>query len=45
MRDEEKIKEERAEKHRILHTLWTKAVGTPDYDKSEWRELEEILEK
>lgn len=26
--------------HRLLHTLWTKAVGTKDYDKAEWRELE-----
>ena len=24
----------------LLHRLWTKAVGTPDYDKSEWKELE-----
>jgi hypothetical protein len=30
-------------KHRILHILWTKAVGTPDYDKSQWRELETLL--
>lgn len=25
--------------HRLLHVLWTKAVGTDDYDKAEWREL------
>ena len=24
----------------LLHRLWTKAVGTKDYDKSEWKELE-----
>ena len=44
MTDEE-MREEKAAKHRILHTLWTKAVGTPDYVKSEWKELAEILEK
>jgi hypothetical protein len=33
------------ELHRILHVLWTKAVGKPDYVKSEWMLLEqEILE-
>lgn len=26
--------------HEILHTLWTKAVGTPNYNKREWKELE-----
>lgn len=25
--------------HRAFHDLWSKAVGTPDYDKSEWRRL------
>jgi len=25
--------------HRIFHILWTKAVGTPGYDKDEWKEL------
>ena len=28
---------------RILHVLWTKAVGTDGYIKSEWRELERIV--
>lgn len=32
-----------AEQDRLLHTLWTKAVGTPDYNKAEWRELAKIL--
>ena len=27
-----------------LHTLWTKAVGTKDYVKQEWRELAEMIE-
>ncbi len=29
--------------HALLHRLWTKAVGTLGYDKSEWGALEEIL--
>lgn len=29
--------------HRLLHVLWTKAVGTPGYKKDEWRELESRL--
>jgi hypothetical protein len=24
----------------LLLRLWTKAVGTPDYNKEEWKELE-----
>ena len=27
-------------KDALLHRLWTKAVDTDGYDKSEWRELE-----
>lgn len=26
--------------HELLHKLWTKAVGTADYNKQEWKELE-----
>ncbi len=26
-----------------LHRLWTKAVGTPDYDKEEWKAFECLL--
>lgn len=26
--------------HNLLHTLWTKAVSTPGYNKQEWKELE-----
>jgi NTP pyrophosphatase (non-canonical NTP hydrolase) len=29
--------------HQLLHTLWTKAVGTERYDKAEWKELERVL--
>lgn len=29
--------------HRTLHKLWTKAVGTDDYDKKEWTELERYI--
>lgn len=29
--------------HRLLHILWTKAVGTPGYDKHEWMELEKRI--
>lgn len=27
----------------LFHNLWTKAVGTPDYDKEQWIKLEGIL--
>lgn len=27
----------------LFHRVWTKAVGTPDYKKSEWVELEAKL--
>lgn len=27
----------------ILHELWTKAVGTPGYDKKKWQELEKLV--
>lgn len=27
----------------LLHRLWTKAVGTDDYDKAEWAELEKFV--
>lgn len=26
--------------HELLHRLWSKAVGTPGYDKEEWKRLE-----
>jgi hypothetical protein len=29
--------------HELLHRLWTKAVGTPDYAKEEWMDLEKEL--
>ena len=27
----------------LLHKLWTKYVGTEDYDKSEWRKLDNAI--
>lgn len=30
---------------RVLHTLWSKAVGTEDYDKAEWKRLDAILQE
>jgi len=29
--------------HLSLHRCWTKAVGTKDYRKSDWMELERVL--
>jgi hypothetical protein len=29
---------------RLLHCLWGKAVGTSDYDKREWLDLQEHVE-
>lgn len=29
--------------HKLLHRLWSKAVGTPNYVKADWIELETIL--
>ncbi len=29
--------------HAALHLLWTKAVGTPGYDKKEWQKLEAAI--
>jgi len=26
-----------------MHHLWTKAIGTPNYDKEEWKDLEKDL--
>jgi hypothetical protein len=28
---------------RLLHELWSAAVGTPDYDKASWKQLESEL--
>lgn len=27
----------------LFHALWGKAVGTPDYDKEQWLQLENVL--
>ena len=29
----------------LFHTVWSKAVGTQDYDKRTWQELESQIEK
>jgi len=29
----------------LFHMLWTKAVGTEDYDKQEWKEFQRELLK
>ncbi len=28
------------EHHRMFHRLWTLCVGTPDYNKEHWRQIE-----
>ena len=33
----------REEIQATLHHLWTKAVGTQDYDKKEWQHMEALL--
>ena len=30
--------------HRLLHTLWGRAVGTPGYVKDDWQALQEALQ-
>jgi hypothetical protein len=32
------------EQHELLHRLWSRAVGTPDYHKADWKALERILD-
>ena len=31
--------------HNLFHTLWTKAVDTPDYNKTEWKQLDAVLQE
>lgn len=38
--DEDKRKELR----RLFLTLWDKAVGTPNYDKRQWKDLEYLID-
>jgi hypothetical protein len=33
------------ETEELLHKLWTKAVGTPGYDKSEWKALRRAIDE
>lgn len=30
--------------HELLHNLWTKAAGAPNYDKKQWLALERLLQ-
>jgi hypothetical protein len=39
---DESTVDERAEVHQLFHALWSKASG-PDYDKTEWLRLEQLL--
>ncbi len=29
--------------HQLFHILWTKAVGTVDYDKGEWKQFADFV--
>lgn len=40
---ERKIEKAKQEAHVFLHRLWTKAVGTPNYIKAEWRDLDRAI--
>lgn len=31
--------------HTMLHRLWSKAVGTPTYNKGQWLELDRVIEQ
>jgi hypothetical protein len=31
--------------HTLFHTLWTKAVGTPNYSRTEWQDLQNMLKE
>jgi hypothetical protein len=41
--NEADIKKWKFEVNAALHRLWTKAVGTDDYDKEEWKRLEALI--
>jgi hypothetical protein len=34
----------KADVHHYLHKLWTKAVGTEDYVKQEWKDFAKLLQ-
>jgi len=40
LRNEMRERLSKMETYRLWHTLWTKAVGIPDYSKEEWKELD-----
>lgn len=33
-----------SEIHILFHTLWSKAVGTKDYDKQQWKRFEILID-
>jgi hypothetical protein len=35
---------ERRELEILLHNLWGKAVGTPEYVKNEWKRMQQLIE-
>lgn len=35
--------QQKRELFHLFHSVWTKAVGTKDYNKAEWRELSALL--
>jgi len=37
--------QEQQELHRAFLVLWDKAVGTTDYNKAEWKRLDELIQK
>ena len=37
------VEQNQREMDQLLHRLWTKAVGTKDYDKKEWQALEQMI--
>jgi hypothetical protein len=43
LKDEKQERLNKLTTHALLHTLWTKAVGSDSYDKAEWGELDKRL--
>jgi len=43
MPTKDQIEKAQHEAHIFLHRLWTKAVGTPGYKKSDWRDLDRAI--
>lgn len=41
---EQELREQYLKADRAMHVVWTKAVGTEGYDKSEWNRLRSEIE-